>query len=670
MANMFKRFSLLTITLSTILTGIFAAVLIAQGSAPAPASEQILSFDSDITVNPDSTLLVRETIMVSAMGAKIKQGIYRDFPTHYNDRFGNPYIIHFEFASLERDGQPEDSHLGKISNGLRIYMGKSSKLVPTGQHTYELTYTVNREIGFFPEHDELYWNVTGDGWILPIQEASATVHLPKGIAREAILLDAYTGRQGSAETEYTASADDQSNATFRTLRALGPYEGLTLVARWPKSFVHPPTDDQKRQYFLEDNQAHLIGLVGLIAVLIYFRIMWILVGRDLARSKIVPRSDPPRGFSPAALRYVWRMAFDQKTLVANLVDLAVKKQLAILEDGTGAYVLGRLKSKPQQPACGRYGSSEGPAAEITPDEKLILNRLFAAADTIGLEPANHALVGGIVEALHHHLRSSLEKVYFMTNGRYLIPGLLISLATVIRCGFAIQGAQRLIVLIVTIWLLPWSLGCVTLAVLAIAAWRNALSDPHHAPTARKRAMLMSAICLSLFIGEAAGLGVLVWAASAGVAFLLVLLVAINYLFHNLLKAPTLSGRALLDQIEGFRMFLTTAEQDRRDVRTPLKITPLMFERFLPYAMALNVEKVWNEKFAAALTQSTQGGMLDYAPTWYSGPAWDRITAPGFATALGNSFSSAISSSTRAPRSSSGSSGSSQGGRRRRRRVVK
>jgi hypothetical protein len=384
---MLKRLSLLTLTLFPIFMGSFATVMRAQGSAPAPASEQILSYDSDLTANPDGTLLVRETIAVFAMGAQIKPGIYRDIPTRYIDRFGNPYVIHFEVASLERDGHPEDFHLGKLSNGLRIYMGKSGQVVPPGEHTYELTYSVDREIGFFPEHDELYWNVTGDGWIIPIQKVSATLHLPKGIAQEAILLDAYTGRQGSAETHYTASADSQSNATFRTTRALGPYEGLTIVARWPKGFVRPPTDDQKYRYFLEDNQANVIGLMGLIVVLIYYSAAWFLVGRGPARGEIMLRSEPPRGFSPAALRYVWRRAFDQKALVANLVDLAVKKQLAILEDGSGAYILGRLKPNPQPTGVG-LGSREVPAPEVTPDEKLILDKLFAAGDTIRLEPAH------------------------------------------------------------------------------------------------------------------------------------------------------------------------------------------------------------------------------------------------------------------------------------------
>lgn len=616
---MFQRLALLSITLFAIIIGSIAAPLVAQQTAPVPTSEQILSYDSDITVSPDSTLLVRETITVFAMGVQIKHGIYRDFPTRYSDRFGNPYIIHFDVVSVARDGQPEDFHLEKQSNGLRIYMGKSSEIISPGEHTYELTYVVDREIGFFPDHDELYWNATGNGWVFPIRQASATVHLPSGIAQGAIIPDAYTGIQGSVGSDFTASADAQSNATFRTTRALGRYEGLTVVARWPKGFVHPPTDEQKHRYFLEDNQASIVGILGLLVALLYYAAAWFIVGRDPAGGGIMPRSEPPRGFSPGALRYVWRMAFDQKTMVVNLVSLAVKKQLAILEDASGAYILGRLKSNP--PATGaKIGSIEGSAPDITPDEKLTLNGLFAGEDTVRLEPANHALVGGAVEALHQHLRSKLEKVYFLTNSRYLIPGLLISLATVVRCGFAIQGGLRLIVLFLAFWLLLWSLACLTLARLAIGAWRNVLSDPHHGPTARKQAIFMTVICLPFLIGEVAGLGAMAWAASTGVVVVLILLVVINYIFHILLKAPTQAGRVLLDQIEGFRMYLTTMEGGRREARYPLPNTPNLYERFLPYAMALNVEKAWGKGLPRRYHKRRQEERQGIHRTGTQGPA--------------------------------------------------
>jgi uncharacterized membrane protein YgcG len=638
-----------------------AAPLFARGNAVRSGNEQILSYHSDITVNRNATLLVRETVSVFATGRQIRHGIYRDFPTRYQDRFGNAYTVHFDVVSAGCDDQPEDYHLEKLANGLRIYLGKSSEFVSPGEHTYDLAYRVNREIGFFPDHDELYWNVTGNGWVFPIQEASATVHLPKGIAHDAILLDAYTGPQGSAATDYTASADRASNASFRTTQPLGPREGLTIVVRWPKGFVRPPTDEEKYHYFVEDNQATLIGIAGLIIVLIYYTVAWFLVGRDPAKGVIVPRYEPPPGFSPAAIRYANRMVFDQKALVADIVDLAVKKRLAIQEDGPGAYTLMRLEAPSADAAARSQGWSAQGSPEITPDEKLLLDKLFASGPTLRLERANHARVGGAIEALHRALRSSLEKVYFIKNSRYLIPGLLISFLTIVRAGFAIQGAPRLLALFITFWVLIWSLGCTVLLFAVFTAWRNALSDPYHKTAARAQALLVSAFSVPFFLGELAGLVGLALTASPAVVLVLIFLVLTNYLFHYLLKAPTRSGRALLDQIEGFRMFLGAVEEDRYRVLNPPEKTPELFEKFLPYAMALNVEKAWSEKLAAVLTDAAQPGATGYSPLWYSGPNWSPVTASAFATSLGSSFSSAISSASSAPGSSSGGGGGGSSG---------
>jgi len=298
MANRLKRLSHLAAILFAALACSFPAVLTAQGTSSPPTTEGIISFDSEITVNPDSTLQVRENITVLAAGGQIKNEIYRDIPTSYNDRFGNPYVIHFEVVSLNRDDQPEDFHLERIEDGLRIYLGNSSESIPPGQHTYELTYAVNRELSFFSDYDELYWNVTGNGWKFPIQVATATVHLPRGIAQGAILLDGYTGPQGSVQNNFTASADGQSNATFRTTRQLAPSEGLTLVVRWPKGFVRPPTEAQKHQYFLDDNQSSLVGMLGLGVILVYYVLVWFVAGRGRSGGETRPRSQPPRDFLP------------------------------------------------------------------------------------------------------------------------------------------------------------------------------------------------------------------------------------------------------------------------------------------------------------------------------------------------------------------------------------
>lgn len=184
-----------------LLLEVVVAVLVALAASPQSAraqDERILSFHSDITVNPNASMLVRETIKVRSAGDQIRRGIYRDFPTRYKDRLGNQYVVGFAVLEVQRDGKPEPSRIERQSNGERVYIGRKNVYLDPGEYTYTLVYRTTRQLGFFPDHDELYWNVTGNGWIFPIDAASATVTLPKGIVKEALWRDAYTGPQGSA----------------------------------------------------------------------------------------------------------------------------------------------------------------------------------------------------------------------------------------------------------------------------------------------------------------------------------------------------------------------------------------------------------------------------------------------------------------------------------------
>jgi uncharacterized membrane protein YgcG len=90
-------------------------------------------------------------------------------------------------------------------------------------------------------------------------------------------------------------------------------------------------------------------------------------------------------------------------------------------------------------------------------------------------------------------------------------------------------------------------------------------------------------------------------------------------FFHLLRAPTVEGRKLLDQIEGFRMYMTTAEEERLNILNPPEKTPELFERYLPYALALVCENEWNSKFTAVLAAAVAAGAT--APLWYSGNHW-------------------------------------------------
>jgi uncharacterized membrane protein len=133
------------------------------------------------------------------------------------------------------------------------------------------------------------------------------------------------------------------------------------------------------------------------------------------------------------------------------------------------------------------------------------------------------------------------------------------------------------------------------------------------------------------------------------------IVAINVVFYYLLKAPTLLGRRILDQIEGFKMFLSVAEKDRLNLLNPPDRTPELFERYLPYALALGVEQAWAQQFADVLARAAVDGTT-YSPAWYSGSGWSTARVGAFSSSLGSSLSSSISSSSTAPGSSSGFGG--------------
>jgi len=124
------------------------------------ARERIQSFDSTISVALDGTLEVREVIRVNAEGQNIRRGIYRDFPTIYQAQGegnnGRTIVVGFAFVGATRNGADEPWRIENHGNGLRIYLGSKSVELPHGEHTYELVYRTDRQMGYFADHDEIY----------------------------------------------------------------------------------------------------------------------------------------------------------------------------------------------------------------------------------------------------------------------------------------------------------------------------------------------------------------------------------------------------------------------------------------------------------------------------------------------------------------------------------
>ncbi|MCX6085308.1 MAG: DUF2207 domain-containing protein, partial [Caldiserica bacterium] len=309
------------------------AFLVAVPGLALAEQERITSFDSAITVNQDGSMRVENTISAMVTGAQIQHGIYYDFPTIYsNTKTGGRLVIDFRVLGVQRDGQTEPYTMENLTNGKRVKIGSADTFIEPGQHTWMLRFSVDRELGYFADHDELYWNVIGNGWLFPIEHASATVTLPTGAAAKITGLAAYTGAAGSTASAVTTTQSDDGSPTFITTSTLNPGEGMTIVVGWPKGFVQAPTAATRFGWFLRDNGALIVGLLGVLLVFLYYMTVWYRYGKDPDRGTIFARFAPPEGISPGGARYLTRMAHDSKTFTAALIDMAVKRYISIHQE--------------------------------------------------------------------------------------------------------------------------------------------------------------------------------------------------------------------------------------------------------------------------------------------------------------------------------------------------
>jgi uncharacterized membrane protein len=609
--------------------------------------EKILNYDSRIEVEQDGSMLVTENITVRCLGEKIKRGIYRDFPTKYHDRWNNRVIVEFKIIDIRKNGNPEPYHTESVSNGIRIYVGQKDVFLEHGIYTYTITYKTNRQLGFYKDHDELYWNVTGNGWEFSIETVFATIILPEAAKKNITETDAYTGSQGEKGKDFTTATDTADNPTFITTRPLEANEGLTIVVSWKKGLITEPSAQVKFQYFMKDNFGIIFAFIGFIIITIYYLIIWGIFGKDPAKGTIIPQYYPPKGFSPAAMRYITNMGFDNKTFAATVINLAVKGYLTIIEE-KGVYTLTRKNT-----------DTKG----LEPEEEKIVTKLFRSDTSIKLESKNHSEINRALQELKNYLKQNYEKIYFLTNYWYFIGGLVLSIIILLFIGFPVATVKGSlpIFLFMCVWLTGWTFGVSHLLMELVRSWKSVLLGSIHKLTSLGSAVFITLFSIPFIIGEIIGIGMMTFATSGWFIVFFLILIPINYLFYHLLKAPTLAGRQILDKIEGFKMFLTITKKDRMNVLNPLGRTPEIFERYLPYALALDVEQAWANQFSDVLSRTSADGK-EYSPSWYSGTAaFTAVGAGIFASSLGSSFSNAISSSSHAPGSSSGGGGGGSSG---------
>ena len=593
-------------------------------------------FISDVAVERNGDLAVTETIRVEAEGREIRRGILRDFPTRYTRPDGSRVEVGFTVQSITRNGATETYVTEPMANGVRVRIGSSNVTLARGQHEYVIRYRTTRQIGFFRDYDELYWNATGNGWTFAIDQAEARITLPSAVPIKQSAF--YTGPQGAQGKDATVVEQQPGRIVFRTTRPLPPRTGLTVAAGWQKGIVEPPTAAQQAGYWFADNIVIVLGVIGSALLLGFYAFAWIRVGRDPTSGTIIPLFGPPGGMSPAAVRYVDRMGFDDRAFTAAIINLGVTGHLRIVGNGDATTL---------QPRTG--------GRAVTPEEKALAASLFRSKHSVQLIQTNHETLGSAKTALSEGLTSAYLGKLFTNNYGWSGGGLLLLLALAGILALAAATGHRYTPAggLIASLLIPLPFVMIG-AAMTYAAWSRTLGNMWQ---------LVAGIVMLAIAVSAGLLGV--WSAAPGPAHLIVPVVlfataAVAGLAFQWLKAPSRDGRKTMDEIEGFRLYLGTAEEDRLNAMDSPEKTPELFERFLPYAVALDVQNIWAKRFAGVLAAA---GATAAATAWYVGSRDWGSDPVSFADHLGSQLSQTIASASTAPGSSGGGSdgGSSGGG---------
>jgi uncharacterized membrane protein YgcG len=544
---------------------------------PAHARSFVLNrFDVELQVLSGGDLLVTETVSPRFEGAW--NGIERLIPIEYRTPQGFNYTLFLERVTVtDEQGTPLtfESSRERHYRNFRIWIPGATDAT----RTFVLKYLVRNGLKFFEDHDELYWNVTGDEWDVPIEQASVRIILPPRAT--GVRAQAFTGAYGAREQAATVTILG-SGIEMTMTRPLGFREGLTAVVGWDKGLVTAPTALDQTRMTVVSNWP--LGIPLLIFGVMYR--LWSTRGKDPRLRPIAVMYEPPDHLTPAELGTLVDESPDTRDITATVVDLAVRGYLRITER-KAEHLLGLWSSMDYLFHRARPRQEWG---ALTAFERLLLEALFkdSEADEVllsSLENRFYKSLSGIHDAIFDSLHR--RKYYSQRPDR-------------VKQGYLVGGI---------------ALGILLTIALAVLADHWGL-----APLTALAAGLLSGL---IVVG-----------------------------FGRIMPARTQQGTRALEGVLGFEEFLTRVEADRFD--RVIK-TPELFEKFLPYAMALGVEKNWGRAFESIVMT---------APAWYQGSELAQFNTRGFTSRMGDMASRTGSTMTSAPRSSGGSgfsSGGSSGG---------
>lgn len=662
-----------------ILYSLFGVILYPQAQYSPPNTDYIVeenyfddlitNFDVDIVINNDRSLNIVENIEIyNANAGTIQRGIYRDFPVLYRTKFGFKDLVNIEVKSVKRDGVSEPYIIEGISGGKRIRIGDANYFLPVGKYVYTIEYTIDKQIRSFSQNDELYFNLVGTEWEFGIKQIYAQIHFPVGITKDNLKVTGYSGIKGSIGSDFKYEFDESKRILrVNSTKQYGPKEGLTISAVFPKGYVNSVSFFDEFSELLIENGLSLLALLFAVCLSIYYFLTWYFKGRDKKLKTVIPLFEPPKNLSPAQIRYLDRLGFDNKVLTTSILNAAIKRYWNIIEDKHKKFELQKIGKD-----TNLLSSEEALIASSffnTEYSNVLLKKNFSfkflgfefnknydgiggVGDKFKLDSVNSTYIQSAISKCKQLLDKEIGKKYIQSNLKTYLLGFIFYL---VICSLVLLEAFLLnnIDSMGSLWSLFFWNGIVSIFIFGVMI-------PGWIQFIKTREGLLGTISITLFLipFECAGIFLIWLAFTEGVSLITMLALFIPIplfvVFYKALKARNIEGVELQNQIDGFKIFLKATEsQQLKFFNKQLPHTFETYQKYLPFAVALDLETQWTEKFDNEIKLYAQNN--DNSIGWYSGSML-AFSSSNFASSLSSSISSSISSS-----SSSGSSGGSSGG---------
>lgn len=577
----------------------FAAAVFLFAAAAKARDLTIQNFNEHVEVGTNGTIDVIESIEVHFTGSW--NGIYRKIPVKYTTPSGFGYTLFLEPVSVTDDS-------GSSLKYQKTDQGQYAEFkiwVPDAEdstHTVILHYKILDALNFsFSDHDELYWNVTGEEWDYPIQSASAHIVLPSGVT--GLHAIAYTGIFSSRAQDATVTVKGNT-IDVQTTHPLGFHEGLTAVVGFDKGLVHPPSPLESVWLFLRSNWPLFLPI---IAFLIMIWLKWTR-GRDPRRNPIAVQYDPPEKLTPGECGALVDNEVNMRDVTATLVDLAVKGYITIEQRQQG----GLLHLGHHNDYIFHLKKSAAEWSALRPHESGMLTGMFFSTTAL-----NSSGMGEI---------QSLVRPFTADDSPGLpssAPSMSVSLADM-QNHFYVS--------------LPGIRGSITNALVTNGYYT-------HSPDSVRQGYIGAGVILGILtawggnaISSATNTSGLAWII-AGIAVGLIVCA-----FGWFMPVHTEQGERALERVLGFEDFLGRVEGDKIN-RT--ETSPELFEKYLPYAMALRVDKKWAQRFS---------GIAMQPPSWFQGYYGNGFMPYLLLNDLNMMSMQASSAMISAPRSSGGFGG--------------